>query len=428
MRDIIVTLLIFGSLPFILRRPYIGVLAWAWISYMNPHRLTWGFAYDFPFAQLVAIVLFASLLFSKESKKLPMDGVMGVWIAFLLWMTITTIFAIYEDRAFVYYIRVVKVQLLTLITIVVMTDQKRIDLLIWTICLSIGFYSVKGGIFTLATAGSYRVWGPGGSWIFENNAMALATLLVIPLMIYLHNINTDRWIRLGLKAAVLLSFFSALGSQSRGALVATIAVAAYYWWQTKSKFVTGAAIFVLAVTAFNFMPASWHERMGTIDNYEEDSSANSRLDAWRYSAAVASQRLTGGGFNSFSKATYAYYYKPVPKAYVSHSIYFSVIAAHGWPGFIMFMTIIALTWRNLSSLAKQTRNSPEDARYFQLAKMLKVSLIAYLSGGAFLSLAYFDLPWHIVAIAFLSTHQYKNRRSESTPKKVVPDFTTKYPT
>ena len=46
MRDIIVTLAVFGLLPLILRRPWLGVLAWSWLGFMNPHRLTWGFAYD----------------------------------------------------------------------------------------------------------------------------------------------------------------------------------------------------------------------------------------------------------------------------------------------------------------------------------------------------------------------------------------------
>ena len=62
MRDIVLTLVIFGLLPFILRRPHIGVLVWTWIGFMNPHRLTWGFAYDMPFAMIVALVTLVSLL------------------------------------------------------------------------------------------------------------------------------------------------------------------------------------------------------------------------------------------------------------------------------------------------------------------------------------------------------------------------------
>jgi len=33
--------------------------------------------------------------------------------------------------------------------------------------------------------------------------------------------------------------------------------------------------------------------------------------------------------------------------------------------------------------------------------MIKVSLIAYFSGGVFYSLSYFDLPWHLMAVLLI---------------------------
>ena len=47
---------------------------------------------------------------------------------------------------------------------------------------SIGFYGLKGGIFTLMHGGNLRVWGPGGSFIEGNNELALAIIVCIPLM------------------------------------------------------------------------------------------------------------------------------------------------------------------------------------------------------------------------------------------------------
>ena len=72
MRSLLVALLIFGSLPLIVVKPHVGVLVWSWIGYMNPHRLTWGFAYDFPFAMVVALVTIAAWLFSREPKTVPL--------------------------------------------------------------------------------------------------------------------------------------------------------------------------------------------------------------------------------------------------------------------------------------------------------------------------------------------------------------------
>ena len=81
---------------------------WSWISYMNPHRLTWGFAYNLPFAQIVAVTLLVALLFSKEKKSVPVDGLLIIWVIFLVWISITTFFAIQSEAAWEYYQHVSK--------------------------------------------------------------------------------------------------------------------------------------------------------------------------------------------------------------------------------------------------------------------------------------------------------------------------------
>ena len=67
-------------------------LLWTWIGLMNPHKLTWGFAYDFPFAMIVGVVTILAILISSEPKKLPLAPPVKALLAFNLWMTITTIF------------------------------------------------------------------------------------------------------------------------------------------------------------------------------------------------------------------------------------------------------------------------------------------------------------------------------------------------
>ena len=65
MRDIILFGIIFGLLPFCFLRPWIGVLVFAWLSYMNPHRFTWGAAYDFPFAKIIAVATIAGVFLTR---------------------------------------------------------------------------------------------------------------------------------------------------------------------------------------------------------------------------------------------------------------------------------------------------------------------------------------------------------------------------
>ncbi|WGG52987.1 DUF5935 domain-containing protein [Rugamonas sp. DEMB1] len=71
MRDVLVTLIVFGSLPLILRAPAVGVLMWVWISVMNPHTQGWGFAQTFPFAYVIGVATLLSLVVARGPEACP---------------------------------------------------------------------------------------------------------------------------------------------------------------------------------------------------------------------------------------------------------------------------------------------------------------------------------------------------------------------
>ena len=54
MRSIALTLELAVLLPIVFVRPFVGVLLWSWISFMNPHRLVYGgIALSVPWAMLI---------------------------------------------------------------------------------------------------------------------------------------------------------------------------------------------------------------------------------------------------------------------------------------------------------------------------------------------------------------------------------------
>lgn len=403
MRDIIITTMVFATLPYILRYPWYGVLCWSWLSYMNPHRLAWGFAYDMPFAQIVAIVLLISLLISPEKKNLPANPLIIWWLLFLVWLSICAVNGFYPELAYKTLEKVLKIQLTTLVTIILMRDFQRVNQLIWVIVFSIGFYSVKGGIFTFMTGGGYHVFGPDGSDLQENNALAVGILMILPLMVYLNKFPPKPWVKRIMPYCIFFSMASVIGSQSRGAVLAILAVGAFYWWKSRSKVLTATAFIFLTMLAFLFMPQEWHDRVASIADYQQDSSSMGRIRAWEYCIAVANDRLTGGGFESWSLANYDRYGIWTEQAFVAHSIYFSVLNDGGWPGLFMFLTILLLMWRQLRRVIVLTEKDPERADINFLAKMLQISIVAFMAGGSFLSLAYFDLAWALMAITIALT-------------------------
>jgi len=391
MRDLFVTLVVLGLLPAVLVQPWIGVMLWSWIGYMNPHRLAYGFATGFPFAMLIALFTMAGLLFSKESKKIPWTREVIILALFIFWMLVTTIFAIHESLAWTQFEKIIKIQVMTFITLMIMGSKKRLVYLVWIIVLSLGFYGIKGGIFTMTSGGGYHVRGPLGTFIGGNNEIGLALIMIIPLMRFLQ-LQAKQWfIRHGMTVAMLLTFVAVLGTQSRGALLGVAAMTFFMILKSRKKFLFLLLIILAAPIAFSFMPQSWHDRMGTIQNYEQDKSAMGRFDAWQFAFNKALERpLNGGGFEAFAGMTDA------------HSIYFEVLGEHGFVGLGLFLSLGFLTWFSGSWVARQTKKIEELKWCYDLATMLQVSIIGYAVSGAFLGLAYFDLFYHLVAMMVLT--------------------------
>lgn len=408
MRDLFVTLVVFGSLPMILYRPYIGILMWSWIGYMNPHRLSWGFATEFPFAMIIAITTLMAILFSRESKKIPMTREVVVLLLFIAWMGVTTLTALSPDLAQTQYSKVIKIQLMTFVTIMLMTDRRRIELLVWIIALSLGFYGIKGGIFTITSGGGYHVLGPPHTFIGGNNEMGLALIMTIPLMRYLHLQASKVWVKWGLTAAMGLTIVAILGTQSRGALLGLAVMGTMLIWKTRRRFALFVVMGAVLFAGLSFMPGSWHERMQSIENYQQDQSALGRINAWKFAFNLAKARpLLGGGNQAFTSDLFARYAPDPANVHDSHSIYFEVLAEHGFVGLALFMLLGWFAWRSCSLVAKQARSNPNGRWVADLANMLQVSMVGFATSGAFLGLAYFDLYYHLIALVVLIKVQYQ---------------------
>jgi len=426
MRDALLTLIVGGLLVWVLKRPHIGVLVWSWLSYMNPHRMTWGFAYALPFAQLTAVFTLLSLFFSKEPRtRFPATPLTVTWILLLIWMGITTATAFNPEAALSSYIQLLKIQLFCFLTILLMGSRERINMLVWVIVISIGIFGVKGGIFTITTGGQWKVYGPSGSFIQENNGLALATLMVLPLVAYLRTQTENVWIRRALLVSMLLMAVSIAGSHSRGAFVAAFGLGFFLWLKTPRKLLTGPIIVILTVVVILAMPEGYRERMRTIETYQEDASAMNRIAAWTMSIRIASRNITGGGFKLWSAESWRAYggdLKNMARGNrAAHSIYFGMLAEQGWLGLMLFLLVFFLTWRSGSWIIRNSRTCPSLSWASDFARMVQVSLVAYALSGAFLGMHMFDLPWQLVSMIVLTrtlvAKQLEENR-QTIPKKM----------
>jgi len=414
-RDLLVIAIVLLGAGAALRRPWVGVMLWSWLSIMNPHRFAWGIAYDAPLAAIAAGATLLGLVMTKERES-PFKGTPTVLLAlFMVWMTLSWLFGLSTEGDYHQWNKVMKIDIMIFVALMLLHSKKHIFALMWVCVGSLALLGIKGGIFTIITGGGYRVWGPPDSFISDNNEFALALVMTIPLMRFLQLQLTGTWARHGMTLAMLLCAAAALGTHSRGALIAMVAMSLFLWWRGKSRVAGGIVIAVAAFALLAFMPENWTERMVTITEYAEDRSALGRISAWWNAWNLAFDYPFGVGFNAARPELFMKY-SPTPEfVHAAHSIYFQILGNHGFGGLAIYLLLWISTWRMAGRLRVQAVPIAQARWCSELGAMAQVSLLGYAVGGAFLSLSYFDLPYNIMVMVVLAKVWVAKRAWETEP-------------
>ena len=419
LRDLLLFAVLLGLVWVVPRRPFVGALAWVVFGVMYPHRLSWGPAYHFPFSLVIALLTLVGLIFTKEHRQPKGGAAAALLCVFLAWSAFVTLFAFNPEPAMEYLDRVAKVFLMTLVLLLLMHTREQVEALLWCLVIALGFYGTKGGLFTLITGGNFMVMGPPDSPMEGNNSLGVGTVIIIPLMYYLWQVSEHRIVRFGLLVAMPLCAVSVLGSYSRGAFLAILAMGVLLWLRGRHKLMVAIAAVAFVLVAIPFMPDKWTARMNTIQAYEGDLSAMQRLWAWETAYNIAKDRFPmGGGFEFNSPETSAKYSPNPEYSHVAHSIYFQVLGSLGFVGLVIFVAFFWLVWRQAAWLRWECRGRADLQWAFNFGSIVQVSLVGYLVGGAFLDIAFWDLPYYLYAA--IAAARYCVIQAQSGRASVMP--------
>lgn len=417
MGDLAVLVLIVAGAAYALKHPWVGAVMSAWISLMSPHvEFGWRIS-SWPLAQVVALTTLIGWFMTKDRVN-PFEGAPARWfVAFWVWICITLPFSFYFDHSVDLWVRSMKIFLLILMALALVNTRHKLEWMVGAVVIALGYFGVKGGVFTLMTGGNYRVWGPGG-FVQGNNELALALVMLLPWVRYIHLQATSRYIRWAALGTMLILPLTILGSQSRGALLALAAMGLLLWVKSDRKLLGGVVLAATVLAVLAFMPESWWARMETIQAYEQDSSAQGRINAWWNAWNLALSNFFGGGFMIYTADVFLRY-SPFPeRVHAAHSIYFQVLGEHGFVGLLLFMGIGASTWWSCRKLITAGRSDPNLKWSADLGAMTQVSMVGFAVGGAFLSLAYFDLPYYQMAVVVVAERLV--RATRATPGATGP--------
>jgi putative inorganic carbon (HCO3(-)) transporter len=410
MRDIVFLVAFVSSIPLIFVSPFNGVIVWYAFSLGNFHTLTWGSFGGFYYGYIIAISTVVSWMISREKKSLPLTPLSVMTLIFMVWITMTTVAASpaatipgHAWSLWDQWKTVEKILFMCLVGYALTTTRERVDQLIWVVVLAIGAWGVKGGIGSILHGGTARIHGPEGTAIGDNNDFGLALILILPLMFYKWQRTENRHIRRGLIVMAILVIIADLSTYSRGALVGLCAMGTVTFLRSRAKLAMGVLIVAVGLSAYAFAPPQWFNRMESIETYEQDSSAMSRIYMWQVGLQIAEEYpLFGGGFKrTIYPETVNSFLHGIPRLTARrdlHSIWFVVLSEHAWIGLALFLAIAGCSWINCSWLVRQSRGRTDLVWANLLGRMGQATLVGYWAGGTFLSQAYLDEYWCVIFI------------------------------
>lgn len=410
MRDIVVLLMVSVLLvPLAFSGAVAAYLLWAWTSLVSISNYTYSFAQGIPYNLIFAIMAMSMILFSRDPCKgrfvFTRTAVLLVLLA--CQATISVIFGWDVNvRTFEVYSNLIKIIIFCMFMPLVLTTRARIHAFLVVLVLGMGLYGWLEGGKTVVSLGSHKITGV--LKFGDNNQLGLVILMTLPLTLYLISYSRSYWVRMGLLGAFFLSFAAVIGTRSRGALLALVALGGWVALTGRQRVKTIMVVVVLAFGVYAFAPSDWTERMTTVKSAGGDSSFMTRVVAWKVCSAIALDNpFTGGGFRAVqTQPVWASYrdtdgllgFIDTPERpvyfFAAHSIYFEALGDMGFVGLFLFLAVMLNVFINRLQIRRQIGADRKDLYWARdLADMIAASMLCYLIGGAALSLAYLEIPY-----------------------------------
>lgn len=419
--------------PMAFMNAFIAFLLWLYTTLLSPALFLYGFMQGFRYVFLFAGLSILLLLLGKvkEKGRFVWDATAVLMIIFFCHAMLSALFSlqpnpIVSDRVE----NLVKGLPLALVLPIFLTSRWRIHATLLTLVLGLGLHGVIDGLKVIASGGGHVVHGIGSSSINDNNLYSLAMVMLLPIYLYLIKYAGSKWVRLALIGGFLLTIMTVLGSNSRGGFLALAVVGFWYWATSHRKFASAVLVVVLAFGIVQVAPDRWFDRISTIKTATEDSSFMNRVAAWRVNLSVATAHpVFGGGFEAALNGWIwnEHKYKPSPinidmSQYTpksAHSIYFQVMGDLGFVGLFWYLALLfsafAVRYKT-KAIAKRLAGQWQWASDLSTAAVL--SLVAFMVGGAGVSLAYYELVFFLIMLVAV-VHRILKQAVEAGKQQLV---------
>jgi probable O-glycosylation ligase (exosortase A-associated) len=264
--------------------------------------------------------------------------------------------------------------------------------------------------FLYFTAGRMDIYHKGYGGL-DNNGAGLMLAMGIPLALNAWEGIKKIW-RWAFLAGVPLLLHAVLMSYSRGAMLSVLVATPLLIVRTRKRLqFTGAFILLVACVPV-LAGQEIRARFFTLEDYQNDGSANSRFGSWQAAIKIANEYpVFGVGIRNSNLMSYDF--GADMEGRTIHSQYFQTLADSGYVGLGLYLVALASAWLAMRRARKRLigRTDESSRLAINLLNGAEGSLVVFCVGGAFLSLEVFELPY-IVAFIGIQTAMLTSQAPE----------------
>lgn len=414
MGQLLLYALLAGTSVAAIARPWIGVVAGYVFVVLGPqHIWWWNFQGIRPFFIVTIPTMIGLALWISQGKidfsVLKTKFNLGLAV-FWLFVNLSYIFGPYVNAGpgpqfhspADILDRVNKMYIFYFIAVLCIRDKKQFKYLSMVMIFSITYLIYWANDQYLSGLWRGRLGGPrsltGGHYTDENG-FAMLFVMGIPFLLYLGYYFKNWILRYSIWLIIPLGWHAVFLTGSRGGLVGLGITMIAIALRSKKKMMSLGLILALIV-AYQWQAGDvMKERAGTIQEYEEESSAQTRFQAWAAAwGMMKAHPVFGVGIVSFGNAFPVF---SPHKPRVAHNSYFQIGAESG------FIALFAYLFVAVSSIRFLWKNNfpPEDPEkdknsywMYLMGEALLISLIGFLSCSLFLSMNINEIHLYLVLL------------------------------
>lgn len=410
MRDLVFVGFLLTLFGFGFRRPFLFVLSYVYIDLVSPQRLTYLLLNSVPISLIAVVLAVGGWLIADDKRDSRVAPRQLLLLLLLVYCAITTRNADFPVDALGKWDWVWKALAFAIFLPLTLRTRLRIEALLLFMILSAASIIVVGGIKTIFSGGGYgelNLIVTSNSGLYEGSTISTVAVAIVPLILWFTRHGTifpPNWkVSIYCYAMVFACLLIPVGTSTRTGLLCIVLLAALMLRDAKRRLLYLALIAASPVAIYPFLPPSFIARMQTIQGYQGDSSASTRVAVWAWTAEYAKTHPFGGGFDAYRgnhirfetvKATgdgnnVAFERKlEIDKARAYHSAYFEMLGEQGYFGLGLWLLINVAGIFRMEVLRQRHRKDKDMAWAAPLASALQSAHIVYLLGAAFIAIAF----------------------------------------